>query len=65
MRAFFLAWPEILQALSAISRNSNPLAQIAERFSLVWFAYVRLLSVEDCHTQRFYETEALKGGWIS
>jgi hypothetical protein len=34
MRAFFLAWPEILQTLSAISRNSNPLAQIDEKFPI-------------------------------
>jgi predicted nuclease of restriction endonuclease-like (RecB) superfamily len=63
MRAFFLAWPEILQTLSAISRNSNPLAQIAERFPLTWSAYVRLLSVEDSYARKFYETEALRGGW--
>jgi DUF1016 N-terminal domain len=47
MRTFFLAWPEILQTLSAISSNSNPLAQIAEKFPLAWSAYVRLLSVKD------------------
>jgi predicted nuclease of restriction endonuclease-like (RecB) superfamily len=63
MRAFFLAWPEILQTLSAISSNSNPLAQIAEKFPLAWSAYVRLLSVEDTYARKFYETEALRGGW--
>jgi predicted nuclease of restriction endonuclease-like (RecB) superfamily len=63
MRAFFLAWPEILQTLSAISSNSNPLAQIAEKFPLAWSAYVRLLSVEDSYARKFYETEALRGGW--
>jgi predicted nuclease of restriction endonuclease-like (RecB) superfamily len=36
---------------------------IATRFSLPWSAYVRLLSVKNEHARRFYETEALRGGW--
>lgn len=28
-----------------------------------WSAYVRLLSVKNREVQRFYETEALRGGW--
>lgn len=35
----------------------------AKRFSLPWSAYVRLLSVKNRKAKRFYETEALRGGW--
>ncbi len=36
---------------------------ISERFPLPWSAYVRLLSVRNKHAQKFYEQEALRGGW--
>ena len=32
-------------------------------FPLPWSAYVRLLSVRNERARRFYETEALRGGW--
>lgn len=32
-------------------------------FPLSWSHYVRLLSVENDHARRFYESEALRGGW--
>lgn len=80
MRAFHLAWPQILQMLSAISDESEivqtvptnsvfslsaprQLAEIARHFPLPWSAYVRLLSVRSEHARRFYEAEALRGGW--
>lgn len=71
MKAFYLAWPipqtvsaqsagdGILQTLSAESSLSN----IAPNFSLPWSAYARLLSVRNEKARRFYETEALRGGW--
>src|SRR5690606_11028990 len=34
-----------------------------QAFTLPWSAYVRLLSVKDDHARRFYEAEALRGGW--
>lgn len=37
---------------------------ISERFPLPWSAYVRLLSVRNKHAQKFYEQEALRGGWF-
>ncbi|MEI6148726.1 MAG: PDDEXK nuclease domain-containing protein [bacterium] len=50
---------------ATVSRNSLPprLASLAARFPLPWSAYVRLLSVQNEHARRFYETEALRGGW--
>jgi predicted nuclease of restriction endonuclease-like (RecB) superfamily len=36
---------------------------IADRFPLPWSAYVRLLSVTSKQARRFYENEALGGGW--
>jgi predicted nuclease of restriction endonuclease-like (RecB) superfamily len=49
----------ILQTLSA----ELSLADIARRFSLPWSAYVHLLGVKNEHARKFYETEALRGGW--
>jgi predicted nuclease of restriction endonuclease-like (RecB) superfamily len=71
MKAFYLAWPilrtasaqsggvEILQTVSA----ESVLSSIASSFPLPWSAYVRLLGVKNGHARRFYETEALRGGW--
>ena len=78
MRAFHLAWPEIvqtasatpssprkLQTASAISTSASPptLATLAGRFPLPWSAYVRLLSVKNEQARRFYKSEALRSGW--
>jgi len=77
MRRFYLTWPmtqtpsarslttgkrAIPQTLSAIS---GPLAQSegAGLFPLPWSHYVRLLSIESPEARRFYEAEALRGGW--
>ncbi len=51
MRAFFLAHREIVQTPSAQS------------FPLPWSHYVRLLPLESPEARRFYEQEALRGGW--
>jgi len=57
MKKFYLLWAaEILQTAS----EESPLAT---RFPLPWSAYVRLLAVRNEHARRFYETEALRGGW--
>jgi predicted nuclease of restriction endonuclease-like (RecB) superfamily len=37
--------------------------QLAARFALPWSVYVRLLSVKTENARRFYEAEALRGGW--
>lgn len=77
MRRFFLAYPqpEISQTLSGKLGNDAPaeksqtvsrkfdLSELAQVFTLPWSAYVRLLSVKDDHARRFYEVEALRGGW--
>jgi len=39
------------------------LSAIAARFPLPWSHYVRLLAVENPEARKFYEDEALKGGW--
>lgn len=49
----------MLQTVSAISAQPP----VAARFPLPWSAYVRLLAVKNDHARRFYETEALRGGW--
>lgn len=69
MRAFYLAYREIVQTPSAqLERTSLGHVTIeiehAEReFPLPWSHYVRLLSVDNEHARRFYEAEALRGGW--
>jgi len=71
MKAFYLAWP-ILQKPSAESESQGilqtlsaefSLPSIASSFPLPWSAYVRLLAVRNEDARRFYETEALRGGW--
>jgi len=57
---------EILQTSSKKSQASQSevvLRSTAECFPLPWSAYVRLLSVKNENARRFYETEALSGGW--
>ncbi len=57
---------EILQTLSGKSRplaGEDVLRSAAGRFPLPWSAYVRLLSVKSGNARRFYEAEALRGGW--
>ncbi len=61
MRRFFLAYPP--SAISQTVSGKLGLAELAQAFTLPWSAYVRLLSVKDEHARRFYETEALRGGW--
>jgi predicted nuclease of restriction endonuclease-like (RecB) superfamily len=48
-----------VQTLSAIS---VPLLT-ADSFPLPWSHYVRLMTVPDLTARRFYEEEAIKGGW--
>ena len=71
MRAFFQAYPRILQTVSAKSNEQkfqtlsakSDVATLAARFPLPWSHYVRLLSVENPLARSFYEAEALRGGW--
>lgn len=58
MRLFYFGWP-ISQTLSAKSDATV----LTKRFPLPWSHYVRLLSIQNPEARRFYETEALGGGW--
>lgn len=71
MKAFYLDWP-MPQISSADPERSDflqtpsaefTLSGVAARFPLPWSAYVRLLSVQNERARKFYETEALRGGW--
>jgi predicted nuclease of restriction endonuclease-like (RecB) superfamily len=66
MRSFFLTCP-IRQTVSGESSpaavHPRRLDELAQCFTLPWSAYVRLLSVKDDQARRFYEAEALRGGW--
>lgn len=50
-------------AISETLPGQLSLPELAQVFTLPWSAYVRLLSVKDEHARRFYEVEALRGGW--
>ena len=50
---------------ATLSRKSSAVSinDLAASFPLPWSAYARLLSVKDEQARKFYETEALRGGW--
>jgi predicted nuclease of restriction endonuclease-like (RecB) superfamily len=68
MRQFYLSWPNP-QALSAhfdpgsILQTPSVQSGVVPQFPLPWSHYVRLLSVSDPEARRFYEREAIQGGW--
>lgn len=43
--------------------RATALRRLGASFPLPWSAYVRLLAVKNEHARRFYEVEALRGGW--
>jgi predicted nuclease of restriction endonuclease-like (RecB) superfamily len=49
-------------ALSRVRSRSDDAAAVPA-FPLPWSHYVRLMSVRSAEARRFYETEALRGGW--
>jgi predicted nuclease of restriction endonuclease-like (RecB) superfamily len=51
------------QLLCPIPSTSDGVVSLATAFPLPWSHYVRLLSVENVNARRFYEAEALRGGW--
>ena len=58
----------ISQTPSAKSQTTRPvglvtISDLAARFPLPWSHYVRLLAVKQDDARRFYEQEALRGGW--
>ena len=70
-RAFYLRW-QIQQTPSAelpvlpiqqISSAESMPKSTSAIFPLPWSHYVRLLSLENEHARKFYEIEALRGGW--
>jgi len=73
-REFSEDTPPILQTPSEISgaepnqfrqtpSSESSIAVISARFPLPWSHYVHLLSVENPEARKFYEIEALRGGW--
>src|SRR5262245_47945769 len=54
---------KIVQTLSGQSTAPVGLRTLAAHFTLPWSHYVRLLSVRNLEARRFYEEEALRGGW--
>src|SRR5437667_7406702 len=60
-----LSTPSIESQRKKGQTSSGELAvrDLAARFPLPWSHYVRLLSTKSAESRRFYETEALRGGW--
>lgn len=77
MRAFYLAYRNILQTASGFSTagvvtekvqtasGQLMLRDVAGNFPLPWSHYVRLLAVKNEHARSFYQAEALRGGWTA
>jgi predicted nuclease of restriction endonuclease-like (RecB) superfamily len=73
MRAFYLAYADIVQTPSGQSPlppqdavaqlHTNALELRRSSFPLPWSHYVRLLAIDNPEARRFYEEEALRGGW--
>jgi len=79
MRLFYLTYRKKVQTVSAqlgikklqtrkvqtvsAKLTTFPLEDIGKVFPLPWSHYVRLLSIKDVQARKFYETEALRGGW--
>ncbi len=77
MRAFYLAYQEIVQtppAQSVAGRHKRKVQTLSAQspgsaglllalFPLPWSAYVRLLAVDNPKARDFYQAEALRGGW--
>jgi hypothetical protein len=59
MKSFYLAYSDIFQTVSAQSL----MVELSNKFSLSWSHYVRLLSIKDENTRKFYETEVFRNGW--
>ncbi len=57
MRSLYLEWRDIFQNSSGKSGPGMPL------FQLPWSHYVKLLGVKKPDARKFYEEEALRGGW--
>ena len=67
MRLFYQTWP-ISQTVSAkfipaSQKVQTVSGQLENHFPLPWSHYAKLLSVRTEEARRFYETEALRGGW--
>ena len=77
MRAFFLAWPsgKISESLEqeeelkvGLGKSESPIRiltsdSLAAAFPLSWTHYARLVRIGDSRARRFYEDEAVRGGW--
>lgn len=64
--------PEKFQTVSGISADAKKrqevfaelgLRDLTDYFPLPWSAYVRLLGIKNEQARKFYEIEALRGGW--
>jgi predicted nuclease of restriction endonuclease-like (RecB) superfamily len=62
MRAFYIAYPEKVQAAPA---QSNMAKAHPNRFPLPWTHYVALLTLKSPEARAFYEKEAIRNGWTS
>lgn len=74
MRTFYLAYDEVLPTVSerscdlaqirqTASDEFDALASVAAKLPLPWSHYVKLLNLKNELARRFYEAEALRGGW--
>jgi predicted nuclease of restriction endonuclease-like (RecB) superfamily len=63
MRSFYVVYAHLAKPLKSIFRPEQKIQTLSGLFPLSWSHYVRLLGVRDPEARRFYEEEALRGGW--
>jgi predicted nuclease of restriction endonuclease-like (RecB) superfamily len=68
MRLFYQNWPNpqtasAISGVGSISQTVSAKSIPRPEFPLPWSHYIRLLTVSDVHARRFYELEAVRGGW--
>ena len=77
MKAFYLAYREKVQTVSALSQSTarpgkvqtvsalspEALPGLAAQFPLPWSHYVKLMAIKSLEARAFYEAEDIRGGW--
>lgn len=61
-RRIYTEWPP-QQIFQMLSEKLVSVQELASRFTLLWSAYVRLVSAKNPSARTFYEAEARRSGW--
>jgi len=70
MRQFYQFWPKLYMPKKEIQHSTGAGSLIQGKWhavsaELAWTHYRRLLAIEDEKARKFYEEEAVRGGWAA